>query len=148
MKKRIIIIAIIVAIVLAVVIFFLVRFYRKVHKYSEIIPTSNISYIEYKYEREAEPKYIETHYRTLTEEEKQLFIDSLNNDSYGFRYSKFKDGEYKGLYYDTFIIHYNNGYTIYFDEVHVRKTDDNGNKIFFKILDPVDCKIDEGMFTK
>ena len=85
---------------------------------------------------------MESNYRTLTNDEKDNFINSLNNNNFRFKYSKYDRSQYKGIYYNTFIIHYENGDKINFDKVHIEKIDNEGNSLYFKIINPFECEID------
>ena len=150
MKKNIIISMISLVLVFALVLFSsgCGKKNNKIYNYSVEISTTNISSIEYKIEKDAGPGYVESNYRTLTNDEKDNFISSLNNNNFRFKYSKYDRSQYKGIYYNTFIIHYENGEKINFDKVHIEKIDNEGNSLYFKMIDPFECEIEKGMFEK
>lgn len=116
---------------------------KKSYSLSKLIPTSNISYVEYKTNKDAGIVYDEANYRTLTDDEKNIFVNSL--ESYKFKYA---DEGYKGIYYITFIIHYENGDKINLDKVSIKKLDSNDNVVFLKMIEPIDCVIEDAMFKE
>lgn len=150
MKKNIIISMLSLVLVFALVLFAsgCEKKNNKIYNYSVEIPTTNISSIEYKIEKDAGPRYVESNYRTLTNDEKDNFINSLSNNNFRFKYSKYDTSQYKGIYYNTFIIHYENGDKINFDKVHIEKVDSKGNSLYSKMIDPFECEIEKGMFEK
>jgi len=121
---------------------------KKIHKYSDKISTTNISSIEYKIdlEHKYDRSYDESYYRTLTEDEQTKFINSINNDDLKYEYWG-KPSEYKGIYYNTFIIHYNDGSKTNLDEHHIEIIDKDGNVTYCEIVFPYgDSKIEENLF--
>lgn len=130
-----------ITLILMLFLFSLVGCGKKTYKLSKLIPTSNITYVEYKTNKDAGIIYDESNYRTLTDDEKNIFISSL--DTYKFKYMN--DG-YKGIFYVTFIIHYDNGDKISLDKVSIKKVDNKNNEVFIKLIEPVDCIIDDAMF--
>ena len=123
---------------------------NKPHKYSDIISTKNISYVEYNTNNDFSYLhdfiYNREDYITLTDIEKEKFINSINSDSLKFKYFNGGLDQYKGLFYNTFIIHYSDESITYFDKNHVEKLDKSGKSIYFKILDAYECSIWENLF--
>ena len=145
--KLMIIFGSIILLALVITIIAVVRYnkYNVPHSYNNVISTKNISHIEYRLYEEGPLEYDKEDYRTLTDEEESTFISSINDDNLKYKYWG-SPSRYKGMRYNTFIIHYENGSTTYFDRCSVRKFDSNNKETYYKILLAYECKIGLNLF--
>ena len=146
MKRRIILlVTFLSAILITIIVFLIIHNSKSPKKYSNIISLKNIESIEYRTNTEEGPYTNPTDYITLTSDEVNKFITNLKKDDY--KYKPFgKNGEYKGIYDDRFVIHYSDGSTTYFGKYHVNKLDKNGNRTYFKVLIAYECIIADNLF--
>lgn len=94
-------------------------------------------------------EYKESNYAVLSDEYEAKFINSINSDSFKFKYTGLdvnETGGYKNLPYNTFIIHYEDGTKSILDRQYVSKYDVDGNRYYREALAPYECDINCSLF--
>lgn len=127
------------------------KYDKKEHSYSDVISTDNITDIEcrVKFSHKTED-YVKDDYIFLTDNQKNTFIDSINNKNLKFKYEGHspKKSKIKGFFDNTFIIHYGNGNKMYFDDFHIQKFDDNDKEFYHEYVLPYECVIGQSLFLE
>ncbi len=119
---------------------------NKIHYYDEIISTSNIKKIEVKKKNSEDLRYYIDEYFTLTHRETNWFIINLKREDLKYTYTN-KTNDKIESNKDIFIVSYNDGSKIYFDNYHVLKKDKNDDIIFDKKVVPYNCVIGQNMIV-
>ena len=119
--------------------------YNVPHSYNNVISTKNISYVEFKKYNPDSSGNNPDDYITLTDEEKATFIKSISDDNLKYKYWG-EPRHFKGVYYKTFKIHYEDGRETWLDRNHVWKFNKDGKEIYHKILLAYECEIGENLF--